>query len=108
MYNQYKRLSAKEHSDRVRFQANLVDNIAGNKYNLIFPRQASGSDPDLYLKFQKRADELWKSATGTFINEKLRKKLLEQNAEPEEKKKKKKRKKKPKVQAEQDPNATDG
>lgn len=71
---------------------------------LIYPKQAPGGDPDLYLKFQKRADEIWKSATGTIINEKLRRRLL--NEEPEEKKKKKKKKKKPK-QPEPEPGATE-
>ena len=80
----------------MRFNHTLVEDIPNNKYMLIYPKQAPGGDPDLYLKFQKRADEIWKSATGTIINEKMRRRLL--NEEPEEKKKKKKKKKKPKQQ----------
>jgi hypothetical protein len=55
--NQYKRLSAKEHSDRVRFSPNLVEeHVNNNRYSLIYPKQ--GGD-DLYLKFQKRAIDIW-------------------------------------------------
>lgn len=49
--NQYKRLTAKEHSERVRFNHMLVEDIPNNKYMLIYPQQAPGGDPDLYLKF---------------------------------------------------------
>jgi len=99
MLNQYKRASAKDHSERVRFPPGIIENITDNKFRLIYPKQAPGPDPDLYIKFLTKADSIWKSATGTFINEKLRKKIEQgMNGEPEEKKKKKKKKKKPKPQ----------
>lgn len=54
--NAYKRLSAKEHSDRVRFDPNqAIDKIKGNKYKLIYPKDAPGPDPALYEKMQEKA-----------------------------------------------------
>ena len=54
--NAYKRLSAKEHSDRVRFDPNIaMQKVRDNKFKLIYPKEAPGSDPDLYTKLQERA-----------------------------------------------------
>ena len=54
--NAYKRLTAKEHSDRVRFDPNIaMSKIKNNKFKLIYPKDAPGSDPDLYLKLQEKA-----------------------------------------------------
>ena len=64
-----RRLTAKEHCDRVRFDHNLVKKrIPNNKYDLIYPKEAPGEDPDLYLKLYKKADEIWKMSTGTMKN----------------------------------------
>ena len=47
--NVYKRLTAKEHSERVRFDPTLVEKkIKNNKFKLIYPKEAPGEDPDLY------------------------------------------------------------
>lgn len=64
--NIYKRLTAKEHSERVRFDPNLVEKkIKNNKFKLIYPKESTGEDTDLYSKFQKKATEIWKASTGT-------------------------------------------
>lgn len=46
-------MTAKEHSERVRFDPSLVMKRLGgrNKFKLIYPKEAPGDDPDLYLKF---------------------------------------------------------
>ena len=65
--NAYKRLSAKEHSDRVRFDPNLaMQKIKGNKFKLIYPKDAPGADPELYVKLLDKATQIWKAATGTY------------------------------------------
>ena len=46
-----KRPTAKEHSDRVRFDPGLVGkHLPDNGFRLIYPADAPGEDPDLYLK----------------------------------------------------------
>ena len=65
--NAYKRLTAKEHSDRVRFDPNIaMQKVKDNKFKLIYPKEAPGNDPDLYIKLQERATQIWKAATGTY------------------------------------------
>lgn len=41
----------REHCDRVRFDPNTVKNkFPNNGFRLIYPKDAPGEDPDLYLK----------------------------------------------------------
>ena len=48
----YKRMTAMEHSQRVRFDPELVESrVRNNKFKLIYPKEAPGPDPDLYNKF---------------------------------------------------------
>lgn len=84
----YKRMSVQEHCNRVRFDPNQVKRCLPNSgYRMIYPKDAPGDDPDLYLKIQKKAHQLWKLATGTVTQKRP-------GEEGEEKKKKKKQKKK--------------
>ena len=47
--NGMKRMTAKEHSDRVRFDPTLVaKRLPKNGFRLIYPADAPGADPDLY------------------------------------------------------------
>jgi len=56
----------REHCERVRFDPNTVKiKFPNNGFRLIYPKDAPGEDPDLYLKIQKRANDMWKHATGT-------------------------------------------
>ena len=57
-----------EHSQRVRFDPEQVDMRLGdqNRFKLIYPKEAPGADPDLYNKFQRKANDIWRAATGTF------------------------------------------
>ena len=99
--NAYKRLSAKEHSDRVRFDPNqAIEKIKGNKYKLIYPKDAPGADPALYEKMQEKATKIWKAATGTYNPQKPSQKDAEEKDKAA--KPKKKKKKKPKVLAPKD------
>lgn len=44
-------MSAKEHCERVRFEPNTIyQKFPNNGYKLIFPKEAPGPDPDLYLR----------------------------------------------------------
>ena len=62
----YKRMNVKEHCDRVRFDPSLVaQRFPNSGYRLIYPKDAPGEDPDLYLKIQKKAHQMWKLTTGT-------------------------------------------
>lgn len=66
--NAYKRPTALEHSQRVRFDPEQVEQkYPGNRFKLIYPKEAPGPDPDLYNKFQKKANDIWKALTGTNI-----------------------------------------
>ncbi len=57
-------MTAKEHSDRVRFDPNTVKQKFPNSgYRLIYPTTSQHSD--MYLKISKRANEMWKENTGT-------------------------------------------
>lgn len=47
----YKRPSAKEQCERVRFEPSLVkQRLPNSGYKLIYPADAPGADPDLYLR----------------------------------------------------------
>jgi len=60
------RLTVKEHADRVRLDPTLVERrYPDNGFRLIYPKEAPGEDPALYEKIVKRADAMWKKATGT-------------------------------------------
>ena len=63
-----------EHMQRVRFDPERVIERMGddNKFKLIYPKEAPGADPDLYNKFQRKAEALWKNSTGTHQNTKAR------------------------------------
>ena len=63
-----KRLTAKEHADRVRFDPRLVQQrLPGNGFRLIYPKEAPGDDPNLYSKIQHKADVMWRKMTGTVV-----------------------------------------
>ena len=51
-----------EHSQRVRFDPEQVEHKLGksNNFKLIYPREAPGPDPELYTKFQKKANDIWR------------------------------------------------
>ena len=60
-------MTAKEHCEKVRFDPNLVtQRFPRNAYRLIYPKEAKGDDPELYLKILRKSNEIWKAATGTF------------------------------------------
>lgn len=47
----YKRLTAKEHCERVRFDPKVWEQRFPNSgYRWIYPQDAPGEDPDLYVK----------------------------------------------------------
>lgn len=84
-----KRMTAKEHCDRVRFDPTLVEKrLPENGFRLVYPKEAPGDDPALYEKITKKANDMWKKTTGTVTQVRP---VFE-----EEKKKKKPPKKKPK------------
>lgn len=50
----------------MRFDPEEVEvKLPHNKFKLIYPKEAPGADPELYVKMQKRATDMWKAATGT-------------------------------------------
>eukprot|EP00347_Sterkiella_histriomuscorum_P024455 403331059 len=63
----FKRLSVKEHVDRVRFDPSTVANLnPQNKFKLIYPKPSgTSSDNDDYEKYQRKANEIWQLTTGT-------------------------------------------
>jgi hypothetical protein len=80
-------MSAKEHCDKVKFDPSTVAHRLPNSgFSLIYPKEAPGDDPDLYIKIHKKAHNLWKLATGTVPKKRP--------GEGDEKVKKKKTKKK--------------
>ena len=84
-------MSVKEHCDRVKFDPSLVAiRFPNSGYRLIYPKEAPGEDPDLYLKIQKKAHQMWKAATGT----ETKKRPGDYDEKP---RKKKLKKKKPKI-----------
>jgi hypothetical protein len=51
----YKRMSAKEHCDRVKFDPKKVaTHLPDSGFKLIYP-----CEEDLYIKIQKKATEMW-------------------------------------------------
>ena len=80
-------MSAKEHCDKVKFDpSNVAHRLPNSGFSLIYPKEAPGDDPDLYIKIHKKAHNLWKLATGTVPKKRP--------GEGDEKVKKKKTKKK--------------
>ena len=66
MMGVYKRVSAKEHCERVRFDFKQFEQKYPNSgFKLIYPAEAPGDDPDLYLKIQAKSYDIFRSATGT-------------------------------------------
>jgi hypothetical protein len=64
--NGQKRLTAKEHSDRVRFDATTVkQKLPRNGFRLVFPRDELADDAAMYERIQKKTGDNWKKATGT-------------------------------------------
>lgn len=51
--------------DHEQVEARLGDS---NNFKLIYPKEAPGADPDLYNKFQRKANEIWRALTGTKQN----------------------------------------
>lgn len=85
---QYKRLTVREHIDRVRFDPTQVEKLLpDNGFKLIFPR---AEDDTKYEKFQRKAHEIWQVTTGT-----VRVSNLQSSSAQAAPKKKKKPKKKP-------------
>lgn len=84
-------MSAKEHCEKVKFDPTTVaQRLPSSGFSLIYPKDAPGDDPDLYLKINKKAHNMWKLATGTVTKKRP--------GEVDEKQKKKKpRKKKHKI-----------
>ncbi len=73
-YSHMRRMTAKEHCDRVRFDHYLVDAyIPDNKYKRIYPLDAgqggfaaNGDElEELYAKIEKTANIVWKKQVGT-------------------------------------------
>lgn len=49
-------MSAKEHCDKVKFDPTVVgQKCPKNGYSLIYPKDAPGEDPDLYIKIMRKA-----------------------------------------------------
>ena len=94
-YGNVRRMTVKEHCERVRFDYNLIDQyIPGNKFRRIFPIDpgcggvASNGDEleEAYAKLEKTSNTIWKKQVGM-----IQKK--EANPNVHEKKKKRKNKK---------------
>lgn len=61
----YKRLTVKEHLERVKFNPHIVERMdPSNGFKLIFPR-AEGEDDTKYDKYLRKAHEIWQVTTGT-------------------------------------------
>lgn len=66
MTNCYKRMSVNQHCERVRWDPREVaEKLPDSGFRLIYPKDAPGPDPDIYIKIQKKAAQMWKLATGT-------------------------------------------
>lgn len=72
-YGNVKRMTVKEHSERVRFDHNLIDQyIPGNNFKRIYPLDpgCGGLAPngdeleELYVKLEKAAQTVWKKQVG--------------------------------------------
>lgn len=97
-YGNVKRMTVKEHSERVRFDHNLIQQyIPGNRYKRIFPVDpgcggyATNGDEleDIYAKLEKCATNVWKKQVGM-----IQKKEVNPNVHDQERKKKRKKGKK--------------
>ena len=91
-------MTVKEHSERVRFDHNLIQQyIPGNKYKRIFPVDpgcggfATNGDEleEIYVKLEKCATNVWKKQVGM-----IQKKEFNPNIHDQDKKKKRKKGKK--------------
>lgn len=61
----YKRLTVKEHLEKVRFNPHMVERMdPSNGFRLVFPR---GEDEDAgkYDRYLRKAHEIWQVTTGT-------------------------------------------
>ena len=72
-YGNVRRMTVKEHSERVRFDHHLIDSyIPGNKFKRIFPVDpgcaglASNGDEleEIYAKLEKTSNTIWKKQVG--------------------------------------------
>ena len=97
-YGNVKRMTVKEHSERVRFDHNLIQQyIPGNRYKRIFPVDpgcggyATNGDEleDIYAKLEKCATNVWKKQVGM-----IQKKEVNPNVHDQDRKKKRKKGKK--------------
>lgn len=64
----FKRLTVKEHLERVRFDPSQVAKLdPSNGFRLIFPMNggSAGDDDTKYDKFLKKANDIWQVTTGT-------------------------------------------
>lgn len=95
-YGNVRRMTVKEHCDRVRFDYNLVDQyIPGNKFKRIFPVDpgcggisVNGEDlEETYAKLEKTSNTIWKKQVG------MMNLIIDPNPNVHEKKKKRKNKK---------------
>ena len=96
-YGNIKRMTVKEHCERVRFDYNLIDQyIPGNKFKRIYPLDpgkgglaANGDElEEVYSKLEKAAQTVWKKQVGM-----IQKKELNPNIHENKKKKRGKNKK---------------
>jgi len=90
-YGNTRRMTVKEHCDRVKFDYHLIDQyIPGNKFKRIYPLDpgTGGSDDleDVYAKLERTSNTIWKKSVGM-----IQKKEINPNIH--EKKKKRKNKK---------------
>ena len=76
-YGNVKRMTVKEHSERVRFDHNLIDQyIPNNNFKRIYPLDpgCGGLAPngdeleELYVKLEKSAQTVWKKQVGMIQN----------------------------------------
>ena len=77
-YGNIKRMSVKEHNERVRFDCNLVDQyLPNNQFKRIYPVDPgtagvapNGDDlEEFYVKLEKSAATVWKKQVG-MVNKK--------------------------------------
>ena len=96
-YGNVRRMTVKEHSERVRFDHALVDQyIPNNRFRRIFPLEPGSGGlsetgeelEEVYAKLEKMSNTIWKKSVGM-----VSRKDVNPNVHPEQKKKKKKNKK---------------
>lgn len=66
----FKRLTVREHTDRVRFDPTQVAKLdTSNGFKLVYPRGCNGSAADddgaKYERFLRKANDIWQVTTGT-------------------------------------------